>query len=344
MKKHWSKLTIGVILSLVYLFAIPYTAMGAGPEIQCPQNDWSVVDITVTNQWITNQAGTLNATPWATDTNTVTIAVQNNGEQNMPWLPFVTFKNPDGKVESDGIHTNLDLTITDVNGTKTVIKGGNTNFEYTLKAGSEEGMVDICARYDGKEHIIGTIRIFGHTITLFDYWTGWDDFGKYFCDVFGVDSTSPTITATVVSHSNSDTAWGVSRTWQTVDFSAIDSLSGVKCLSEVITQIAHNQQLHTITAIDEAGNIKTIEVVTAESWAGPSTIICEKCWHSLYCGDAQNDWKIQSVFAAGGWYFYKCPFCGYSSESFMRNAYKNFVANGGYVPTGDFYHGMNYKP
>ncbi len=315
----------------------------------CSSDDWSVIEIAVTNQWITNQAGTDKATDWAKSSTEATITVQNDGQDTQvignKWIN-ITLVNDKGEVVSDGLHSNLDLVITDSNGVKTVIKGATSDFKYTLEAGDEEGMVNLVAKYDGSEHIISTLRVFGIPILTADYWTCWDDFCKYFCNVFGVDNTSPIVITSVIGHAVSSSEWGGAKYWTTVNYEAFDNLSGVKSITETSKPgSGHNHPvIHTITVIDNAGNKTVKEVITNTSYAFASIALCEKCWHSMVNDGDMSGTGNFHVFAPGGWVYYKCPYCGYSSEDFMRNAYKEFVAHGGYVPAGDLYKGTGYDP
>lgn len=337
------KITLAIVLSLVTLFSIPAMAFAGGPPPPPSISDWSVIDITVTNQWITNQAGTPDATPWATDETQITVTVKNNN--NGKWEPTL------GRVTQDGIWIDVaGLEVTsDSPDTQSCNKGDTKDFNYTVKSveSSSEGKANVCVQYEGEQ---------GIQILWFTIWGDWvngivfipfchEDFGGQKNNLFGVDNTSPTINANVVGHAVSGSEYGGARYWTTVEYSVFDQISGVKSITETVTPISgHNHPvLHTIIAIDNAGNISKVEVITSSSVATASIALCEKCWHSLYCG-SPDDWKIQSVFAAGGWYFYTCPFCGYSSEKEQRARYAEFKERGGFIPVGDFDKGMNYKP
>lgn len=331
---------IATIIAIITLFSVVPIVLADDPP--SPPAPWSVVDVQSSEEWITNKAGTSDATPEAKNTTDVTVTVQNNGVPELigSWARVI---NPEGKVEGIDFDPNLDIMLVNQDtGEKVVLRGGQTDFEYTLKAGDEEGYVDIVAKYAGKEHILGQVKVFGKWYTIANTWTCWDQFSSNLCNVFGVDSTAPIAVVTIKNHSNSGTEYGNAHYWQTANIAYIDVLSGVVSVAE---EVSPDGKTITWTIIDKAGNITKQSVELRESWGFASIPICQKCWHSFVgIGDLSGT-GLFHVFAAGGWIYHdKCPYCGYSNENEMRENFKYFVAHGGYVPTGDFYKGANYKP
>lgn len=260
---------IGILVAVLMVAMVAMPVFAADPV-------FDITDVISSEDWLSTQTGTTNATITVTVTNTTPSGGEPRyGQANASSITTTNSFNVSGDTPSGSINVNRDTSKT-------------FSWDISMNGSTVDGLVDVTPNINVREKASG------------GSWSGWTSLSELFSSVLGVDSTSPTATIGITQNAG----------LATLNNSYNDNLSGVNSYTILVdgqpyTGSISGIGLHRVdyTVTDNAGNQTTgTKYVQVSAWFADSPNgtphYCAKCGSILQCAWLASQFKQVGYY---GW-------------------------------------------